>query len=684
MLLERTEYVVIATLQPAITLEWVSTNSDTFGTSAVFRWRTRDISTGHIVIQILRGGTVVYTFPNRTPSSDWVEETWVRVPPRGNFTIFAYWSNDPTVNASLTGSIVANPTLSAVWYVSNAPAGTDITVERGTPVFARLLVHGSDQSLLWNEGNFSTPYDPPSPPGYWNNYTLDIPVSTTILGTYNFAATLEGITRNLRMVVTAITSTAQVEVEWSGGNVFQYGQLAQARWRTQGTDASEQVELFYIHNGTRHVLGTVAPSTSWQPFSWNVVPPRGSLVMGAKLLVADREAVVVGSIAPDVEFKVDLISPSSFYLSNPNGRFSFNITVNQSEHPIRVYRNNQLIHTFTPTGAWWDNANINWDNRPSATGVYTYRFVLENENREFSFTTQVLGDRSDTDDPGDVPPPSVEIEWVGANAAVFGDYLYYRVRVRDSAAPAQVYYVRGSTQLLLQTVPNDGNWHTYPFRVRPPRGTFELYARIDAYNLLRIIQGTAQAQPRLRVEPQFPVYLPENTPFRPEFLISVHGSDRDVFIYEDGAFIDRLRPPEDGYWYNNDREWFYIDRVGTVEKPIIYEFYLENERDANNQPIMARVIVNFYRERQSDAMLLENTEFVALSVTEEPPPPSADNYVRLFFVHKLYVRAIYFHVMGHSAAASYHQRTGASFLIGDTRKMPARRYLVIETGGSRV
>ena len=79
MLLERTEYVVIATLQPAITLEWVSASSDTFGTSAVFRWRTRDISTGHIVIQILRGSTVVYTFPNRTPSTDWVEETWVRI-----------------------------------------------------------------------------------------------------------------------------------------------------------------------------------------------------------------------------------------------------------------------------------------------------------------------------------------------------------------------------------------------------------------------------------------------------------------------------------------------------------------------------------------------------------------------------------------------------------------------------
>jgi hypothetical protein len=47
------------------------------------------------------------------------------------------------------------------------------------------------------------------------------------------------------------------------------------------------------------------------------------------------------------------------------------------------------------------------------------------------------------------------------------------------------------------------------------------------------------------------------------------------------------------------------------------------------------------------------------------------------------VKAVYFHVMGYSAAASYHRRTGASLLIGDTRKMPARRYLVIETGGSR-
>jgi len=148
MVLERTEYVVIATLQPAITLEWVSTSSDTFGTTAVFRWRTRDISTGHIVIQILRGSTVVYTFPNRTPNTDWVDETWVRIPPRGNFTIYAYWSNDPTVNASLAGSIVANPMLSAVWYVNNAPAGTDITVERGTPVFARLILQNGAHPYL--------------------------------------------------------------------------------------------------------------------------------------------------------------------------------------------------------------------------------------------------------------------------------------------------------------------------------------------------------------------------------------------------------------------------------------------------------------------------------------------------------------------------------------------------------
>jgi len=397
--------------------------------------------------------------------------------------------------------------------------------------------------------------------------------------------------------------------------------------------------------------------------------------MGAKLVVADREAVVVGTIAPNVQFNVQLTSPSSFYLSDPNGKFSFNITANQSEHPIRVYRNNQLIHTFTPTGAWWDNANFNWDNRPSAVGTYTYRFVLENENREFSFTTQVLGDA--------IPAPDIAIEWVGANTAVFGDYLYYRVRVTDSAVPGEVYYVRGSTQLLLQTVPNDGNWHTYPFRVRPPRGTFELYARVDAYDLLRIIQGTALAQPRLSVEPLFPLYMPEDTPFRPEFRISVHGSDRDVLIYEDGALIDRLTPSEDGYWYNSNILWFHTDRMGTASKPIIYEFYLEDERDANNQPIMARVIVNFYRERQSDAMLLESTEFVALSEPEEPSTPSGDNYVRLFFVYKLFGTAVYFHVMGYSAVASYHQRTGASFLIGDTRKMPARRYLVIETGGDR-
>jgi hypothetical protein len=267
---------------------------------------------------------------------------------------------------------------------------------------------------------------------------------------------------------------------------------------------------------------------------------------------------------------------------------------------------------------------------------------------------------------------------------VFGDYLYYRVRVTDSVEPGKVYYVRGSTAQLIQTVPDDGNWHTYPFRVRPPRGTFELYARVDAHNLLRTIQGTAQAQPRLRVEPQFPVYLPENMSFRPEFLISVHGSDRDVLIYEDGALLERLTVPNDGYWYNSNLSWSYTERVGTVERPIIYEFYLEDERDTDGKPIMARVVVNFYRERQSDAMLLESTEFVALSELEEPPAPSEDNYVRLFFVHKLYVRAMYFHVMGHSAAASYHQRTGASFLISDTRKMPARRYLVIETGGSRV
>ena len=675
MVLERTDYVVIAALQPAIALEWVSPSSGMFGTNAVFRWRTRDITTGHIVIQILRGGGVVYTFPNRTPNTDWVEETWRRTPPRGAFTVYAYWSDNPSVNATLTGEVTAQPLLTAVWYVNDQPAGTDITVERGMRVFARIIVSGSDQTMLWEQNGTTFPHDPPSPPGYWNNNTIDIPVSTEILGTYNYYARLESLVRYLRMVVVPTTSDAEIEVEWTHGNTFQYGQLARARWRTRNTDPDEQVELFYIHNGVRYVLGTMTPNTDWQPFQWSVIPPRGSLVMGAKLLIADREAVVVGTIAPNVQFNVQLIGSSSFFLSDFTARFVFSISVNQSEHPIRIYRNGTLVQSFTPSSAWWDNESFTWSDRPSAAGIYIYRFVLENENREFTFTTQVLGGAFDF--------PRVNIEWVGANAAVFGDYLYYRVRVRNSAVPAQVYYVRGSTQLLLQTVPNDENWHTYPFRVRPPRGSFELYARSNIHDLLGIIQGTAQAQPRLSVEPQFPLYLPEDRPFQPWFLISVHGSDRDVLIYENGALLDRLSPPENGYWYNNTRFWFYTERVGTAGRPIVYEFYLENERDANNQPIVVRVVVNFYRERQSDAMLLERTEFVALSEPEQPPPSFEDNYVRLFFVHKLYVRAVYFHVMSRSVAASYHQRTGASFLIGDTRKMPAQRYLVIETGGDK-
>jgi hypothetical protein len=405
--------------------------------------------------------------------------------------------------------------------------------------------------------------------------------------------------------------------------------------------------------------------------------------MGAKLLIANREAVVVGTIAPNVDFKVVLSSPSSFSLSDTTARFVFNISVDQSEHPIRIYRNGTLIQSFTPSGAWWDNESFIWSDRPPSAGTYTYRFVLENENREFSFTTHVLDDLTDQGDGVVSTLPSVAIEWVGTNSAVFGDYLYYRVRVTDSTVPAQVYYVRGSTQLLIQTVPNDGNWHTYPFRVRPPRGTFELHARVDTHNLLAIIRGTAQAQPRLRVEPLFSLYILENTPFRPEFAISVHGSDRNVLIYENGVLLERLTPPDDGYWYNNNTRWSYTERVGRVGKPIVYEFYLEDELGDDGKPVMARVIVNFYRERQSDALLLEHTEFVALSVEEEPPAPPEDRYVRLFFAYKLYGTAVYFHVMSHSVAATYHQRTGASFLISDTRKMPARRHLVIEIGGSR-
>jgi hypothetical protein len=156
-----------------------------------------------------------------------------------------------------------------------------------------------------------------------------------------------------------------------------------------------------------------------------------------------------------------------------------------------------------------------------------------------------------------------------------------------------------------------------------------------------------------------------------------------VLIYEDGVLLERLTPPSDGYWYNSNLRWSHTDRVGRVGRPIIYEFYLEDERDADGKPIMARVIVNFYSERQSDALLLENTEFIALPVEEEPPVPPEDRYVRLFFTHRLYGTAIYFHVMSRSAAATYHQRTGASFLISDTRKMPAGRYLVIEIGGNR-
>jgi hypothetical protein len=156
-----------------------------------------------------------------------------------------------------------------------------------------------------------------------------------------------------------------------------------------------------------------------------------------------------------------------------------------------------------------------------------------------------------------------------------------------------------------------------------------------------------------------------------------------VLIYENGVFLERLTPPDDGYWYNSNLRWSYTDRVGGVGRPIVYEFYLEDELSDDGKPIVARVIVNFYSERQSDALLLERTEFVVLPVEEELPPPPEDRYVRLFFTHRLYGTAIYFHVMSRSVAASYHQRTGASFLISDTRKMPTGRYLVIETGGSR-
>ena len=671
MLLERTQFVSVVSAQPAILLEWVSPSSGVFGTEARFRWRTQDITTGHIVIQILRGSTVVYTFPNRTPNNDdWTEETWLRIPPRGEFTVYAYWSDDGSVNASLTGQIVAQPSLTAVWYVNNQPAGTDITVERGTPVFARLVIDGSDQSMFWNENGWPFLYDPPSPPDYWSNYTLDIPVSTTMLGTYNYQAILEDIQRDLRMVVVAWTSGAEIEVEWKGGDIFPYGALAQARWRTRNTDPTEQVELFVVHNNTRTVLGTAAPNTNWQLLNWSVVPPRGSLVLGGKLVLADREAVVVGRIAPNVLFKVELTSSSSFFITDPNGKFTFQIAVNQSEYPVRVYRNDQLIETFTPTGAWWDNVSFSWDDRPTTAGVYTYRLVLENENLEESFTVEVLED--------EVRQPNLELEWVGSNSGVFGSYLQYRVRVTDSSAPAQVYYARGSTYELLQTVPNDGQWHVYPFQVRPPRGAFHIEARVEADGLLQIIDGVSQAAPSLEVTPRFPLYLPENYWFEPEFDINIGITDRRLIILRNGEQVAILDPPSPpGYWNNTQTDWWDDHMMGSVGNPIHYQFVLENEG------IQRDIWIHFYRQRQSDAVLLERTEFVAEADTPPPQEEPQDTYVRLFFAYKFFGRAVYFHVMAHGVVATYHQRSNASFLISDCRKMQPKRYLVIETGGSR-
>ena len=670
MLLERTQFVSIVDARPAVLLEWVSSASGVFGTEARFRWRTQDITSGHIVIQILRNNSVVYTFPNRTPNNnDWTEETWLRIPPRGNFTVYAYWSENNAVNASLTGQVIAQPSLSAVWYVNNQPAGTDITVERGTPVFARLILDGSDQTMLWKENNINFPYDPPSPPDYWSNYTLDIPVSTTILGTYNYTATLENIVRDLRMEVVAQTSGAEIEVEWNVFPPFPYGALAQARWRTRNTDPTEQVELFVVHNNTRTVLGTETPNTNWQPLNWSVVPPRGSLVLGGKLLLADREAVVVGTIAPNVSFDVQLTSPSSFFISDPNGKFTFQIAVNQSEYPVRVYRNDQLIQTFTPSGAWWDNDSFSWDDRPNAVGIYTYRFVLENENIEYTFVVEVRDFVS--------LPTTLDLEWVGTNMGAFGTYLQYRVRAENATEPVQVYYVRGSTQELLQTVPNDGQWHTYPFQVRPPRGTFELLATIPSAFLTRTITGQAQAAPSLEVTPLFPLYLPENYEFEPSFDIEIGITDQRLIILRNGGQRQILNPPPIGYWNNNRFDWWDDRMIGSVGRPIHYQFVLENEN------IRRDIWIHFYRQRQSEAMLLERTEFVVESDAPPPQEEPQDKYVRLFFAYKLFVSAVYFHVMARGMVASYHQRSNASFLISDCRKMQPKRYLVIETGGSR-
>ena len=674
MLLERTNYLLIETAQPAIFLEWVSPASGVFGSNAVFRWQTRDITTGQIVIQILRGATVVYTFPNRTPSTDWVEETWVRIPPRGNFTVYAYWTDNPSINATLQGSIVAQPSMSAVWYVNNQPAGTDVSVERGTPVFARITLSGSDQVFWWTEPDGREIwYDPPSPPGYWNNTTIDIPVSTSILGIYNYDTRLEDIQQNLRLTVTAAPSDSLIEVEWDGANGFPYGATARARWRTENTILNETVELFVVHNNVRTVLGTATPSTSWVPLTWNTVPPRGLFTLGARLVLAQKEAVVVGTIAPPVSFNVDLLSPSSFVITDPNGKFVFRVRANQSEHPVRVYRNNTLIQTFTPSGAWWNSADFTWDDRPPSEGTYNYRFVLENENIEYNFTLRVLG--------MNIEPVSLQLEWLGSSSGLFGQFLQYRVRVQGTPNSALVYYVRGTTRELLQTVPADGQWHTYPFQVRPPRGNFTIESNISNSFMWRSITGQSQAAPDLTVTPLFSVYQPERTPFLPVFRITVGVSDKRILILRDGELIETIFNSERGYWGNDTFEWvdtyFIFGDGGRVGTPVHYQFVLEDEG------IQRDIWIHFYPNRQSDAMLIERTEFVLEEDTPPPPAEERDQYLRLFFMYKLYASAVYFHIMSRDLAATYHQRSNASVMIGDSRKMGAKRYLIIESGGNR-
>jgi len=682
MLLELVRYEQGTGTQPVILLRWAedSEPEGTFGEPARFQYLTYDISEPNsVVLEVIRVDGIVDRLGIFNPTGgEWSSvQSWVRVPPRGTFYIRAYYVSDPSVGDQLTGTIIAQPFLDAIWVINNVEDGTSATVSLGTPVQAKVTLSGSDQSFYWGRvGEEPDEYRVPSR-GYWQNDTLYIAVPTNLVGVYDYQARLEDINQSLRLHVEREQLPVKVYVRWkpNHSDVQPYGGTFVAQYRTENPDPTDTVRLFVYHNGNRIDLGEGTLSDDWQDFSWQAVPPRGGIIMGAEL-VHGTETIrdsVYGTIQPQVDFRVDPIQTVIDLSRIPLENFRFRLFVDQSEYPVRIYRNGVLIDTFTPSDRYWDRAGWDYSDRPSVAGVYLYRFVLENEGLEYSFECIAYYESVRSTDPAEM-----EMRWVGSDTGRFCDFLLFEVRLLNAVHEG---YVLDEHGRVIAAVPPDGNWHTYSVQLGSPRGRHTLFGTYN-HLILAFLVYSSYAEPDLEVMSPMNRSLRMGQSYRIPFYVRVKRTDRPVRVLINGIERARINVPERGYFCDDTVLW--EDEV--EEREAIgarnYHFILEDP-DAPGGFITRTETFYFYESpRPTDSLI----ELVRYEVRPESDPPESyrDRFVGIFFEHHLIGTTLYFQILGSSLATPYVNRTGTIFVLRDSRKMGGHRVMVIEYGGDHV